>query len=187
MQQTLFAGVHPAKPLATEPTCVESVLEFPSGQRCCGSSMRCARAGWSWSSQRVASTSSFRPRSTFNALVTGAPQELLTADTGCPKHVPDGFSSRDWESRGWPYGICFTLTASEWKEGNYVMRHLEKAGRRKMRNRAAFTLGNVPTVCQAEFIQGFPRGSLHSSEPGMQCRLPSPNGLVGASSPPKEG
>jgi hypothetical protein len=117
--------------------------------------------------------SSFRQRSTFNALVTGAPGELLTANTGCPNGAPAGFSSDEWAQLGWNYGIVFTLTASEWKEGNLFANKM-RAGhyKGKLHTRACHSMGIVPSVCQAEFLQGFQRGSLHSWLREMLSRNP---------------
>jgi len=69
--------------------------------------------------------------------------------------VPVGTSSAGWARSGWSFGIVYTLTASEWR------------GRTYRGLRACDSMGIVPTVCQAEFIQGFPRGALHSSPPAM--------------------
>lgn len=78
-------------------------------------------------------------------------QELLTANTGCPNDAPDGFSADDWVLMGWPYGITFTMTAHE-----------------AYNHKARCSMGIVPTVCEAEFLQGFPKGFLHSWAQGMQ-------------------
>lgn len=141
----------------------------PCGRICCGSLRTSARTGWSWNSLRAADLLSSKPAKTYNALVTGAQGELLTANTGCPSDVSDGLSSRDWESLGWPYGISYTLTASEWKEGNRIIDH--RHPQVLLHSRAFATLGHVPTVCEAEFLQGFPRGSLHLWAREMQSRF----------------
>jgi len=124
----------------------------PCGRTCCGSSRRFVRSGLSPSShpQEWRDLSSPDGRKPWNALVTGLRGELLVANTGCPNDAPDGLSSEDWASLGWPYGITYTLTASEHKGG------APKGGR------ANYTLGAVPTVCQVEFLQGFVTGYLHS-------------------------
>jgi hypothetical protein len=121
----------------------------PCGQRCCGSSKKSSQNGWSWSNPLLIETLSLDGLPSFNSVVTGSLGELLTANTGCPSNVPAGLSSEEWELLGWPYGITYTLTASEAKGG------APKAGR------ANYTFGAVPTVCQAEYLQGFPRGYLH--------------------------
>lgn len=182
---TVSAEARRANGLVARLRSTESGLSCPCGLTCCGSSMLAARPGWLWNSQKVDNPSSFRPHWTFNALVTGAAHELLTANTGCPNGAPAGFSSEEWASAGWPYGITYTLTASEWKEGNYVREHMRKAKERNrsvgLTNRAAFSMGHVPTVCEAEFLQGFPLGALHSWALEMQSRFPWLSGWLAGS------
>jgi hypothetical protein len=154
---------HRAKRRATRGLCSESGLGNPSGRTCCGSSKCCVPHGYSWSSRLAVEVLWLKPLKTFNALVTGAQRELLIANTGCPSGVPDGFSSHEWAQLGWPYGIVFTLTASEWKEGNTIGERLKSGTYQgKLHTRAAHSMGAVPTVCEAEYLQGFRRGSLHS-------------------------
>lgn len=168
-----------ARKQAEPPRSTVEGLSNPFGRICCGSSALCARSAYSWSSHLEVNPSSFRPRKSFNALVTGAPAELLTANTGCPSGVKDGFSSQEWASRGWPFGITYTLMASEWKEGNRVRERSKLKGNKS--NRACFSMGHVPTVCEMEFLQGFQRGSLHVWAREMRSRSQSRNGLEGES------
>lgn len=174
---TSLAEDQRARKRATQGPCSESALGNPTGRTCCGSSKCCVPHGYSWSSRGGVEPSSFKQRSTFNALVTGAPRELLTANTGCPKDAPDGFSSQEWAVMGWPYGIVFTLTASEWKEGNLFADKMRRGHYKgKLHTRACHSMGIVPSVCQAEFLQGFPAGSLHSWALEMLLRRQSQNG-----------
>jgi hypothetical protein len=166
-----------ARKRAEPPRSITNGLSNPFGRICCGSSALCARSGYSWSNHWAVNPSSFRPRKSFNALVTGALDELLTANTGCPSGVSDGFSSEEWASRGWPFGITYTLMASEWKEGNRVAERSKLRGNKS--NRACFSMGHVPTVCEMEFLQGLPRGSLHVWARGMALRSRSRSGLEG--------
>lgn len=165
-----------ARKRAEPPRSTDNGLSNPFGRICCGSSALCARSGYSWSSHLGDSSSSFKPRKPFNALITGAPHELLTANTGCPSGVRDGFSSQDWASRGWPFGITYTLMASEWKEGNRVRERSALRGNKS--NRACFSMGHVPTVCEMEFLQGLPAGSLHAWALEMASRSQSLAGLA---------
>lgn len=143
----------------------------PSGRICCGLSLRSYQLLLSLSNQPAwIALSSYRGPQTWNALATGSQGELLIANTGCPRDVPAGLSSADWESLGWPYGITYTLTASEWK------------GRTYKGARASDSMGTVPTVCEAEYLQGFRPGSLHSWAREMLSRNPSRNGSADASS-----
>src|SRR6185312_6117638 len=149
-------------------------LSQPCGLRCCGSSKRCVPAGYSWSSHLVDAVSSLRPRKSFNSLVTGAPGELLTANTGCLSGVSVGFLSEDWAGLGWPYGITFTLTASETTGSSEG--HLKRKDGRLYNHKARCSMGTVPTVCSMEFLQGFRRGELHVWALEMRSRSQSPSG-----------
>ena len=143
----------------------------PFSHICCGLSKLAGQLGFLWSSQPAwIATSSWRGPQTWNALVTGSQHELLIANTGCPRDVPAGLSSAEWAELGWSYGMTYTLTASEWK------------GRTYKGARACDSMGTVPTVCEAEFLQGFRRGELHSWAREMQSRSQSPSGLVKGSS-----
>lgn len=131
----------------------------PSGRTCCGLSLTKSR-NLSLSSNRPVWTevSSSDGSQTWNGVVTGSQGELLTASTGCPSNAPDGISSEQWALLGWSFGIVYTLTASEWK------------GRTYRGARSCDSMGTVPTVCEAEYLQGFRRGELHSWAREMQSR-----------------
>ena len=103
-------------------------------------------------------------------LATGSQHELLIANTGCPSGAPVGLSSQEWAALGWNFGMTYTLTASEWK------------GRTYKGARACDSMGTVPTVCQAEYLQGCRRGSLHSWAREMQLLNLSQNGSAKESS-----
>ena len=172
--RTFSAAGHRVSGQVKRRQCPKDETWNPSGLRCCGSRRLLKQRGL-WSSNRPAWTekSSLVGRKSFNALATGSQGELLIASTGCPSNAPGGFSSEEWEQRAWPYGITFTLTASENKGRTYL-------GISSLR--AADSLGHVPTVCEAEFIQGFQLGSLHSWLREMQSQNRSRNGSPKGSS-----
>ena len=123
----------------------------PFSHICCGLSRIAGQLGFLWSNQpQWIATSSWNGPQNWNAVVTGSQHELLIANTGCPRGAPDVFSSEGWAELGWSYGLTYTLTASEWK------------GRTYKGARASDSMGTVPTVCEAEYLQGFRRGALHS-------------------------
>jgi len=139
----------------------------PCGRKCCGSYMRSSLDGLLLNSPSWISESSAAGQRNYNSMVTGLPGELLIADTGCPSNAPAGLSSADWASLGWPYGITYTLNATEWKKG---ANHPRSIG-------SLLTLGHVPTVCQAAFLQGLPPDHLHLWGREMLSRFRSPAGL----------
>jgi hypothetical protein len=88
----------------------------------------------------------------------GVAGRIIDSKHWVPQRAPVGISSEEWDGMGWPFGIVYTLTASEWK------------GRTYKGARSCDSMGTVPTVCQAEYLQGFRPGSLHSWALAMELR-----------------
>lgn len=126
----------------------------PSGLRCCGSSPCSSQLGsWLNSPPAWIGRSSLTSRKGFNEVATGSAGESLIAFTGCPSTAPVGLSSEGWARLGWPYGITYTLLASDSKRSTDNVFS------------TVAILGHAPTACEAEFLQGFERGALHALPP----------------------
>ena len=176
-RSTLFQGDLLAKEEALSVPSRKIVPRLPFGRRCCNSSRHYVRGGWWWKMFLGFSRKWLRsgPLS-FNSWVTDAQGNVLVADTGCPNCAPVPLSSHEWKSLGWRFGITYTLTTSEGKWGPTDI----QAG-----NKAASSFARVPTVCEMEFLQGFPRGSLRAWAQEMLLRFRSRDSLRKESLPSK--